>query len=601
MRGPSPGNAGLKVLAAAVLSAAFLSPLLPAQAQSRSQRYQAAREHYERAQRLRASLEGTPESKREEKQYLGIIHLYTRVYELAPFSSLAADSLAARAEMYHQMGEPFGRGYWEKAIDAYVFLRREYPHSRYPGDALFNVAQSYAIHLKDKDKAKETYERFLRDYPRSRHAGKAKEALRAMKEEAARPPAAAASDTPASRGRVEVRNIRYWNADNYTRVVVDLGGEVKFQQARIDNPDRIFIDLFGTELSTVLLGKSFDVEGGLLSRIRIAENRSGVTRVVMEVGDVGDYTVFSLPDPFRLVVDIRSSVPRQTLASRKPPAESKTPPPDESRPAPVQEAKATLPAPVSPAKPTAAGNHTLSRALGLKIGRIVIDPGHGGHDTGTIGPTGFMEKDVVLDIARRLGKLLEEQLNAEVLYTREDDTFVPLENRIALANEKQADLFVSIHANSSRNKGVRGVETFYLNFSSDPEVLELAARENALSQKGLHELQDLVKQISTNEKIAESKELAGEVQKTLHQELRKKDSDVRNRGVKQAPFVVLVGGTMPSILVEVAFLSNAEDEKLLKSPTGRQGTAEALFSGVSKYLENINSVVAARPDKSASE
>ncbi len=596
MRGPSPGKAVLRVLLAAVLSAAVLFPLLSAQAQSRNQRFQTARQTYERAQRLRADLEGTPENKREEKQYLGIIHLYTRVYEVAPFSSLAADALAARAEMYHQMGEPFGRGYWEKAIDAYLFLRREYPHSRYPDDALFNIAQIYAIHLKDKEKAKETYEAFLRDYPRSRHAAKAKEVLRAMKEEAAKPPAPVAGS-----GRIEVRNIRYWNADNYTRVVVDLGGEVKFQQARIDNPDRIFIDLFGTELSTVLLGKTFDVESGLLSRIRIAENRSGVTRVVMEVGDVGDYTVFSLPDPFRLVVDIRSSVPQQTLASRKPAPGRVEPPPETSRPAPLEEAKTTLPAPVTPAKPTAAGNHTLSRALGLKIGRIVIDPGHGGHDTGTIGPTGFMEKDVVLDISRRLGRLLEEQLSAEVIYTREDDTFVPLENRIALANEKQADLFLSVHANSSRNKGVRGVETFYLNFSSDPEVLELAARENALSQKGLHELQDLVKQISTNEKIAESKELAGEVQKMLHTELRKSGAEVRNRGVKQAPFVVLVGGTMPSILVEVAFLSNAEDEKLLKSPQGRQGAAEALFSGVSKYLENINSVVAARPDKPATE
>jgi N-acetylmuramoyl-L-alanine amidase len=598
VRGPSPAQAVAKTLGAAILFAAVLFPAVPAAAQSRSQRYQSARDHYERAQRLRASLEGTPESKREEKQYLGIVHLYTRVYELAPFSSLAADALAARAEMYHQMGQPFGRGYYEKAIDAYLFLRREYPHSRYPDDALFNIAQIYAIHLKDKEKAKATYEAFLRDYPRSRHAPKAREALRAMKEEAARPPAPVA--VAARSGRVEVRNIRYWNAENYTRVVVDLGGEVKFQQARIDGPDRIFIDLFNTELSTVLLGKSFDVGGGLLSRIRIAENRSGVTRVVMEVGDVGDYTVFSLPDPFRLVVDIRSPVPPQTLASRQPAAESKAPPAESVRPTPVEEAKATLPAPVTPARPTATGNHTLSRALGLKIGRIVIDPGHGGHDTGTIGPTGFMEKDAVLDISRRLGKLLEEQ-GAEVVYTREDDTFVPLENRIALANEKRADLFVSIHANSSRNKGVRGVETFYLNFTSDPEVLELAARENALSQKGMHDLQDLVKQISTNEKIAESKELAGEVQKMLHGELRKSGGDIRNRGVKQAPFVVLVGGTMPSILVEVAFLSNPEDEKLLKSPQGRQGAAEALFSGVSKYLENINSVVAARPDKPATE
>jgi N-acetylmuramoyl-L-alanine amidase len=226
----------------------------------------------------------------------------------------------------------------------------------------------------------------------------------------------------------------------------------------------------------------------------------------------------------------------------------------------------------------------------------VIDAGHGGHDTGTIGPTGFMEKDLVLDVSRRLGKLLEDQLGAEVIYTREDDTFVPLENRIALANEKQADLFVSIHANYSRDRRVRGVETYYLNFSSDPEVLELAARENALSQKGVHELQDLVKQISTNEKIAESKELARELVNNLHQELRK-NGEVRNRGVKQAPFVVLIGGTMPSVLTEISFLSNPEDEKMMKSPSGRQSAAEALFSGVSKYLESINSVANMHPNE----
>ncbi len=579
-----------------LLALLALPSVVPAAQPSRSERLRTAKEAYERAQRLRASLEGTPEDKRTEKDYLKIINLYFRVYDQAPFANVAADALAASGEMYHEMGQRFGDQYLNKAIETYVQLRKEYPDSRHTDDALFNIAQIYNIHLKDRAKAKETYEAFLETYPRSRHAAKAKEALRTLKAEESKPaPSKPAKAAGAASNRVQVRNLRYWNAENYTRVVVDLDREVKFQQARISDPDRIFIDLFDTELSTVLQGKSFDVDDGLLNRVRVAENRGGVTRVVLEVKDAQDYSVFSLPEPFRLVVDIRG--PSQTTTAKKAPkqkpeeaaAPSKSVESASTTPAAPEPGRTSLPGPPSVPKPTAAGNHTLSRALGLKVGRIVIDAGHGGHDTGTIGPTGFMEKDLVLDVARRLGKLLEDQLGAEVIYTREDDTFVPLENRIALANEKQADLFVSIHANYSRDPRVRGVETYYLNFSSDPEVLELAARENALSQKGVHELQDLVKQISTNEKIAESKELARELVNNLHQELRK-NGEVRNRGVKQAPFVVLIGGTMPSVLTEISFLSNPEDEKMMKSPTGRQSAAEALFSGVSKYLESINSV-----------
>ncbi|HXE74344.1 MAG TPA: N-acetylmuramoyl-L-alanine amidase [Candidatus Xenobia bacterium] len=587
------------------LIVALLAVALPAAAAkpSRSERLRIAKEAYERAQRLRASLEGTPEDKRAEKDYLKIINLYLRTYDQAPFANVAADALAATGEMYLEMGQRFGDLYLNKSIETYSQLRKEYPSSRHSDDALFNIAQIYNLHLKDKAKAKESYESFLQSYPRSRHAAKAKEALRAIKLEESKPAPSKVAAAPS--GRIQVRNLRYWNAENYTRVVVDLDREVKFQQARISDPDRIFIDLFDTELSTILQGKSFDIDNGLLNRIRVAENRGGVTRVVLEVKDAEDYSVFSLPEPFRLVVDIRG--PSTTLA-RKTPSEEK---PREgasasgralksasTTPAAPDASRTPMPGPPSVPKPTAAGNHTLSRALGLKVGRIVIDPGHGGHDTGTIGPTGFMEKDLVLDVSRRLGRLLEEQLGAEVIYTREDDTFVPLENRIALANEKQADLFVSIHANYSRDRRVRGVETYYLNFSSDPEVLEVAARENALSQKGVHELQDLVKQISTNEKIAESKELARELVNNLYTELRKNgNGDVRNRGVKQAPFVVLIGGTMPSVLTEISFLSNPEDEKMMKSPSGRQAAAEALFSGVSKYLENINSVANARPSE----
>jgi N-acetylmuramoyl-L-alanine amidase len=250
------------------------------------------------------------------------------------------------------------------------------------------------------------------------------------------------------------------------------------------------------------------------------------------------------------------------------------------------------------ARPTAAGDRSLIRALGLKIGKIVIDAGHGGHDTGTIGPNGLLEKDVVLDVAKRLGRLLETRLGAEVIYTRQDDTFIPLETRTAIANRERADLFISVHANSSHDSDARGVETYYLNFTSSPEALEVAARENAVSEKSIHELQDLVKKIALKEKIEESREFAGDVQASLYGGLALNNAGIRNRGIKKAPFIVLIGANMPSILAEISFVSNPTDERKLETTEHRQRIAESLYRGVSKYVSGLSGVkVASKIDK----
>jgi N-acetylmuramoyl-L-alanine amidase len=247
--------------------------------------------------------------------------------------------------------------------------------------------------------------------------------------------------------------------------------------------------------------------------------------------------------------------------------------------------------PASAPQPTHDGQSTLTRALGLKISRIVIDAGHGGHDTGTIGPTGLMEKDLCLDVALRLGKLFEEKLpGTQVVYTRSDDTFIPLEERTRVANEAKADLFVSIHANSSPDKNARGIETYYLNLKGSPEAMEVAARENAASQQNIHDLEDLVKRIARTEKIDESKELAEDIQDSLAKRVQKTARTVRNRGVRKAPFVVLIGAGMPSILTEISFLSNPSDEQLLKKPEHRQRIAEGVYQGVAQYLESMNSL-----------
>jgi len=250
------------------------------------------------------------------------------------------------------------------------------------------------------------------------------------------------------------------------------------------------------------------------------------------------------------------------------------------------------------ARPTAVGDRSLTRALGLKIGKIVIDAGHGGHDTGTIGPNGLLEKDVVLDVAKRLGRLLESRLGAEVVYTRHNDTFIPLETRTAIANRERADLFISVHANSSHDSDARGVETYYLNFTSSPEALEVAARENAVSEKSIHELQDLVKKIAMKEKIDESREFAGDVQQSLYGGLSLNSAGIRNRGIKKAPFIVLIGANMPSILAEISFVSNPTDERKMGTAEHRQRIAESLYRGVSKYASGLSGVkVASKIEK----
>lgn len=247
----------------------------------------------------------------------------------------------------------------------------------------------------------------------------------------------------------------------------------------------------------------------------------------------------------------------------------------------------TLPSPAMNRDPRL----SLTRELGLKINRIVIDPGHGGFDTGAKGPHGLLEKDVCLDVALRLGQMIEENIpGAQVVYTRKDDSYVPLEERTAIANAADADLFISIHANSSDIREVRGVETYYLSLATTKEAKELAIRENALTQSTLHELPDLIKKITNNEKIAESKLLAAEIQDTLSQRLQLVSQRERNRGVKQAPFIVLTGANMPAVLSEISFVSNANDESLLLESSQRQRIADGLYRGITEYLEGLRSL-----------
>jgi N-acetylmuramoyl-L-alanine amidase len=240
------------------------------------------------------------------------------------------------------------------------------------------------------------------------------------------------------------------------------------------------------------------------------------------------------------------------------------------------------------------GERSLTRALGLKLGRVVLDAGHGGNDVGTHGPSGYYEKDLTLDVAQRLGALIEQRMGSEVVYTRSDDTYVGLEERTRIANQRDADLFLSIHANSSPYRTTAGVETYVLNFTTSKTALELAARENATSDRSIHELHELLEKIALKDKIDESREFASKLQSSLSVVSKSGTQGAKNRGVKTAPFVVLIGAQMPSVLAEIGFLTNTTEEALLRKPEHRQKIAEALYKGVAAYADTLSRIDVAR-------
>ncbi len=651
-------------------------------------RREAAGAQFARAEEQRATLNAKPPEKRTLAEYKTVVASYRRVYLITPRASEVVDSLLSVAELYSEMGDRFGRSYYQSAVDSYLFLVHEYPGSKYSQDALLRIGKLQRDQLGDSALASQTYEDFLKKYPHSPRKREAQEELAelALLQHSNAPEPAANVPTPArnvppaptatapeeevvpgpvhggveatrrnsSEGAPRIRRISASANADATRVTIDLEDTVEYSSARIANPDRIFFDLHSARLTPEVARGNVQIVGNLLTAVRVAQNQAGVVRVVLNVDGVKDYAASLLSNPPQLVIFLYSTVRNgngavrtarakpqsganltsedtivstgdsgnvrsvsernsgddpsvspsnamtRSAASGSKSSRSKQLSSTTSNTVANTNAKPDLIRPSSPPPPTRDGQSTLTRALGLKIGRIVIDAGHGGHDTGTIGPTGLMEKDLCLDVALRLGKIIQQRLpGADIVYTRSDDTFIPLEVRTNIANQAKADLFISIHANSSQDHAARGVETYYLNLKGSAEAMEVASRENASSDQGIHDLEDMVKKIARNEKIDESKEFAEDIQDSLAKRMQKTSKTVKDRGVRKAPFVVLIGADMPSILTEISFLSNPADEKLLKQPEYRQRVAEGLYQGVASYLQSLNSMTLNLPGKNA--
>ncbi len=412
-----------------------------------------------------------------------------------------------------------------------------------------------------------------------------------------------------------LQDVRYWAENGSTRLAIDLTDAAPYHTYSDLQGRQITIVFFGAGAAKTLLDHTIAAsQDDNLRSIRVSMLTQNQATLVLQLKHPVSFTSFVLSNPSRLILDLHPALSTEfthadeqkiqhalipALPTISPQTRISAPPKIQSN---VRTANSTMvvdgstppvaqpQSPAYPLEPATNVQRSMARVLGLRVRRIVIDAGHGGHDSGTIGPDGVEEKDIALDVALRLGHLLQQRLGAEVIYTRRTDRFVPLEERTAIANAAHADLFLSIHANSSSDPDVRGVETYFLNFTTSPDAMAVAGRENADSNRSVYELSDLVRKIALSDKIDESREFAGDVQQHLYTGLLSGNAGLKNRGVKQAPFVVLIGAQMPSILAEISFLTNPEDAAELSQPRYRERLAEALYRGVAEYVDGMSGV-----------
>lgn len=508
------------------------------------------------------------------------------------------------------------------AVNAYETVVLRYPRSGYCDNALWNGAQAarFAWEKFQQEADRKTAARLLtwlrKEYPMSAFAKQAPAQMAALsqapaparpttppvaaptaaKAGTAPPPVGASAAASASGPTATIRNITRSDLPKGDRVTIEFDREVVFSSERIVNPERVFLDLRNTQFDSALAPKLDAVMGSRLATLRVGRPDAHTTRVVLELAGAPRHSVFSLYHPYRVVIDLESdSAPGPTGSTGSARPTGSTAPPS-AAPAlgpVVPPAVVTVPMPsaLPPAAPaaTSGGDYSLARQLGLGISRIVIDAGHGGHDPGAQA-NGVVESELVLDIALRVETLLKKQAGIDVVLTRRTQEFIPLEERTAIANREGADLFLSIHANASRRVAAKGVETYFLNFATNPEAEAVAARENAGSRTSMGKLPQLVQQIALHNKMKESRELAQIVQTNMIRALRPQNKAVVDLGVKQAPFVVLIGAQMPSVLAEISFVTNKTEASLLKKDAYRQRIAQALADAVLKYQTSLKKV-----------
>ena len=556
---------------------------------------------------------------------------FRRIYLAEPKSDLAPACLFMLGRLYFDTYKKFGKGIdLGESISYYRDVDSLFPNHRLADDALYAVGLILLEEVNDPKRAAKSFRKIVSDYPEGDMHSQAETNLKILSKDFNIPLPKVMIGSSQLMKLTNVLPVKYWSSKDYTRVVINTSGPVAYDEELLEEvgtqPRRLYID-FHDSYTEPRYRSPVPIEDGLLKRIRTGQYSPDTVRVVLDIESISDYKIFSLPDPFRVVIDVRGQSRKvisdfsgtktqqtahqqdQTVAKlsgkkdsgtlQQELTEKKLQDPKQQQP--YEESSGAGPLIVledrkkSPADVRNNGEETivasidpnprisLAQQLGLGVGTIVIDPGHGGKDPGAIA-FGMKEKDIVLKVANRLAEHLRNDLGANVILTRTGDFFLPLEERTAIANTNDADLFISLHINAHPSPQVRGFETYFLNLSTNDEAMRVAARENATSTHQMSDLQDILSDIMQNSKINESSRLAQQVHTNIFARLVTPPYTLKNMGVKQAPFYVLIGAEMPAILIELAFISNPEDAKLLADDVFIDKMTGTISGGILRYV-----------------
>lgn len=532
----------------------------------------------EKADAAAKSLYSSRKKMRYRHHWTNCIGLYEKVYKKYPKSDEAAWALYRIGRLYTKLHSYSGLGKdLDEAVSVYRKLVNDYDQHRIADDAQYQIGE---IFYRLKDNPSQAYVEYLKvdiKFPSGDMRPKARSRMDKIAVVLSRKtnPSEKKQDPASSNALTKVKDIRHWSTPNYTRVVIDLERPVKYDahilkaDPNLDKPRRLYVDLEKAYVHSDI-ESTIPIGDGLLQRARAGQHNKDKVRVVLDINSIGGHKIFHLYDPYRIVVDVRG-------------IEKKTPPQKREvakKDRPVRKGIRKVERPDKTV--------SLASQLGLNVKRIVIDPGHGGKDPGCYLKGGIKEKNIVLNLAKSLAQKIEKQLGCEVLLTRDRDVFIPLESRTAFANMKKADLFISLHINAHRQSSVRGLETYFLNMATDKRAVMVAARENATSEKNISDLQTILNDLMLNTKITESSKLAHEVQSGMLSSTRRRYKTVKNLGVKQAPFYVLIGAEMPAVLIETGFITNPTERKRLLSVKYMDRLSVGIVEGIGQYIESIN-------------
>jgi N-acetylmuramoyl-L-alanine amidase len=540
--------------------------------------------------------------------WLNGIRNFRKIYLAGPKSDFAAPSLYMLARMYAKMYKRFGSQLdLQESISYYRDVSDLFPDNRLADDALYAVANIFLTEENNPEKAAKYFVRIIEDHRNGDIYPLASDKLKSLSKEQGIPLPEAMLKHSYLGNLSYVLPVKYWSSNNYTRVVINASGPVTYSEKLLekhgDLPRRLYID-FKQSYIEPRYRAPVPIEDGLLRQIRTGQFTPETVRVVLDIESISNYKIFSLPDPFRVVIDVRGETkvaeepskispqaPAQISSNSTTPAVVTQPAPEPTMIVLDDHKKTEVSGKEDHSTPELndgmkAIKISLAQQLGLGVRKIVVDPGHGGKDPGA-SAFGLKEKDIVLNICKKLAPALAEQTGAEVILTRDTDTYIALEERTAIANTQAADLFISLHINAHSSPKVHGLETYYLNLSTNAEAMRVAAFENATSTYQMSDLQDILSDIMKNSKINESSRLAGYVHNSLSDGIKEvQETKFKDLGVKQAPFYVLIGAEMPAILIEIAFITNPDESMHLSQDIFLEGIVKDIAAGVECYIHS---------------